>query len=355
MFKFSSLKAYPIETKNMQICGERSTAFYIKKPSLSIQILVFLASICVLSLIAYPQAAQTQEIKDAEISNMENRFRAIETQLVSIDNELKLLNQNLNTVTNDINRLKEEATSKGFLSNITGIFRRRRLSSRYTESQALADDIGELSKRRESLVNQIVTVSDILLDKAGSRMKELMATVRKANKNNDFASRDEAWKQLSYLWQLTEKTVEARNRHSPPTPGTERPIIYPSSLSNDPEELRLGAAIWRGEASSARTFATKLAKQIGDMGERKSVLEQAIEVSKEMQRRDEERGAIGVGVGTTHIPWGSDAASKKKIQDIEEEMRKLSIQKKEYEARAERFESQSRILEHRASQMDSNP
>lgn len=343
----------------MQICGERSTALHIfhgKGFNLSIQILIFLVSVCILSFVAYPETAQAQEIRDSEILNMENRLRTIETRLVSIDKELKSLNQKLNGITNEINLLKEEeASSKGFLSGITGIFRRRKLSGLYTESQSLADNISSLSKTREPLINQFVTISANLLDRSGSRMRELMTVVRRANQNNDFVTRDEAWRQLSYLWQLAEKTAETRDKYAPPTPGTERPIVYPSALSNDPDELRLGAAVWRDEAIAARAYMAKFDKQIDDLRKRKSVLEQAIEVSKEMQRRDEERGSIGVGVGTAHIPWGSDVASKKKIQDIEAEINKLLVQKKEYEARAERFESQSRILERRASQIDSNP
>lgn len=343
----------------MQICDERSATLRIfpnKGSNVFIQILIFLAGICILSFILNLQSSQAQEIKTIEILNLENRFRGIEVQLVSVDDKLKSLNQKLNTITNEINRLKdEEASSRGFLNSITGVFRRRRLSKLYTDSQALADDIKELNKRRDPLVNQLITTSDELIDKAGSRMRELMVIVRRANRINDFASRDEAWKQLSYLWQLAEKTAETRNKYAPPTPGAERRIVYPSALSNDPEELRLGAAIWRDQASAARTIAAKINKQILDLREKKAVLEQAIEVSKEMQRRDEERGAIGVGVGTTHIPWGSDAASKKKIQEIDEEISKLLIQKKEQEDKVERFESQSKILEHRANQIDSNP
>jgi archaellum component FlaC len=348
-----------LKAKNMQICKERIATLYIAygeySPKLKffLQILIFLVNICILSFVVYLQEAQTQE---PEIISLENRLRGIETQIVSTDTQLRQINERLNSVTNEINRLKEEeSSSKGFFSSITGIFRRGKLGKLYTESQTLADDIKDLNKKRDPLVNQLITLSDKLIDRTNTRMGELMASVRKSNQNSDFITRDEAWKQLSYLWQLAEKVTEIKNKYVPRTPGSERQITSPSLLSHDPEELRLGAAIWRDEAITARAYAARINEQISTLRKKKSVLEQAMEVSKEMQRRDEERGAIGVGTGTTNITWGSDVANKKKIREIDEEINRLQAQKKEFESKAERFEGQSKILERRADQIDENP
>lgn len=314
---------------------------------------IFIVSIQIITFMIYPQEARTQEITDPEILNLEGRLKEIEIKLVAMDGELKSLNEKLNTVTNEISRLKEnEAKSKGIFSGITGIFRRRKIGNLYTESQFLSDSIKALNKRREPLVGEFVALADRLIEKSNSRMTKLMETVRKANLSYDFTTRDNAWKQLSYLWQLGEKTTETRNEYVPQTIGSERAITSPSLLSNDPEELRLGAAIWKDEASAARAQAARLEEQIKNLQKKKFVLEQAMEVSKEMQRKDEERGAVGVGVGTTHILLGSDAATKRMISEIEDEIKKLLIQKQEYENKAERFEGQSRILEQKASQIE---
>ncbi|MBM3211957.1 hypothetical protein FJZ33_07050 [Candidatus Poribacteria bacterium] len=321
---------------------------YIRRQRVSVKVLIFLISIYILSSITFPQEAQTQE---TEIINLENQLIEIERQIVSNDRELRLLNEKLNSVTNEINRLKEEELqSKGFLSSIRGVFRRGRLGKLYTESQTLADDINALNKKREPLVNQTITLSNRLIDRSSRRMNELMTTVRRANQNNDFATRDEAWRQLSYLWQLIEKATDTRRRYAPQAPG---PIAVPSLLSNDPEELRLGAAIWKDEASTMRSYVARINEQISNLRRKKAVLEQAVEVSKEIQRRDEERGAVGVG--STNITWGNDAASKKKIKEIEAEINKLLAEKKEFESKAERYESQSKILEQRANQININP
>jgi hypothetical protein len=94
-----------------------------------------------------------------------------------------------------------------------------------------------------------------------------------------------------------------------------------------------------------------LGRDIEERQRTKLLLERGMELSKEMQRRDEERGAADVGP-TTHIPWASDMAAKRKISEIEEEISELSARKQMHEDNVESFESQSIRLEQRASQID---
>jgi len=296
---------------------------------------------------------------DREISDLEQRLKGIETQLVSIDKELRSLNERFNIVTNEKNRLtreliEERAKSKGLLSRITGVFgyRKQRKQERLmTELQDLADRINERQKTREPLVNRFVVLADELIYKSSRRITAVMEVVREANLNDNVAARDKAWEQLSVLWQLWERTRETRSKYAPTPPSSEQAATFPELLSNDPEELRLGAAILKDLATAARADAAELGRQIEDLQRTKLVLEQGLEVSREMQRRDEERGAVGVGA-TTHIPWGSDVAAERKIKEIEEKVGDFSIRKREYEENAESYQSQSIRLEQRASQID---
>ena len=77
-------------------------------------------------------------------------------------------------------------------------------------------------------------------------------------------------------------------------------------------------------------------------------MKRMIEMSERIQRSDEERNATGAV--TSQTPWGSN--DKSEINDIEEEIGKLMELKQQQDADAERFESQSKTLEQRASQMD---
>ena len=320
---------------------------------------IFLIGITILSSIICPQEVRAQEITDYEISVLEKQLNEIEARLVSLDEELQLLDEGFNKVTNEINKLKqelrlEEAKPKGILNRITGIFsyrKRGKLEKLLTDSQELADKISNRQKRREPLINEFVGLADELIDKSSLRMKVLMDVVRDADLRDDIEARDEAWKQVSVLWQLAERTTTARNKYAPRTFIPERVIALPSLLSDDPEELRLGAAIWKDEAMGARDDAAKLEREIEDLQQRKLLLEKGMEVASEMQRRDEERGAVGVGAATS-IPWVSDVAAEREIAEIEIMIAELSAKKQEYEDKAKRFESQSEILEQRASEID---
>jgi hypothetical protein len=318
--------------------------------------IIFLAVIQVLLSTFCPQAARTQEVTNDEISRLSQQLKGVEAKLVSIDKELQSLNEEFNAVTNEINRLKqeikeEEAKPKGLLRKITGIFgyrKRGRLENRLTESKNLSDKINDRRRKREPLVDECIALTDDLIDKTNLRMTVLTDIVRKANLNDEITVRDEAWKQVSTLWELAEKTREMRSKYAPSLFVSEQKIALPPLLSEDPEELRLWAAILKDEEAKARLKAAELERQIEDLQRKRLVLERMVELSKEIQRRDEERGANSVEPGTANIPW----ASEREIDEIKERIHELSEKKQEYEANAERFESQSSVLEQRASQID---
>ena len=324
--------------------------------------LVFFIGMQILLLTFCLQEARTQGVTDREISDLEQRLKGIETRLASVDRVLKSLNERFNAVTNEKNKLtqelmEEEAKPKGFLGRITGMFgyrnyrKRKKQEGLMTELQDLADRISEHQKKREPLVNEFVALADELIDKSSLRITSLMEVVREANLNDNVTVRDKAWEQLSALWQLREKTRETRSKYAPIPLSSERTTTFPELLSNDPEELRLGAAILKDLASKSRDKAAELAREIEERQRTKLLLERGMELSEEMQRRDEEKGAADVGP-TTHIPWASDMAAKRKISEIEKEISELSARKQMNEDNTESFESQSIRLEQRASQID---
>ena len=345
-----------------RVLGRRDTAREPRRDTACrVSTLVFLIGIQILSSILCLQEARTQEVIDHEISDLEQRLKGIETELASIDEELRSLNEKFNTVTNEKNKLtqeliEEKAKSKGFLNRITGIFgyrsyRKRKKQERLmTELQSLADKIREHQKRREPLVNEFVALADELIDKSSSRITYLMEVVREANLDDDVATRDKAWEQLSALWQLAERTRETRSKYAPIPLPSEQMITFPQVLSNDPEDLRLGAAILKDLADAARDDAAELERKIEGLERRKRMLERVMEVAKEKQRRDEEREAADIEA--TILPWGTDMAAERKINEIKEEIAKLSDKKQKYEDNAESFENQSIRLEQRASQID---
>lgn len=318
--------------------------------------LVFLIGIQILLSIFCLQEAQTQQVADPEISDLEGQLRGIETTLVSIDTSLRSLNERLNIVTNEKNELTQELIEekpKGFLDRIRSVFdyRKRRKQERLmTESQDLADRISELQKEREPLVNIFVALADELIRKCSLRITALMEVVRQADQDNDVTARDEAMRRVSSLWQLAEGTTALRDRYAPGTVGPERTIDYSALLSNNPEELRLVAAILKDYAAEASAKATQLEREIEKLQSRSSLLKRIVELSEEMQRRDEERGAAGIG--TANIPWSDDVATKREIEDINERIDELSDKKQGYQDNAESFERQSKELGERASQID---
>lgn len=321
------------------------------------RIIFFLIGVRILSVIFCFQDAHAQDVTEDEISELRQQLEQMGSELESIDKDLNTLNGRYNAVTAEKNRLtreliEEEAKPKGFFDRLKGLFSRTRAkqSKRMTESRELADEISDLTnKRREPLVKEFVALADGLIDKASALMATLMDAVRAADLRNDLTARNKAWQQVSGLWELANTTTAARNKYAQDIPSPEVTRTFPSLLSKDPDELRLGAAILKDWAVEAREEAMRLEVEIKKSQRKQRLLEEMVKVSEDMQRSDEERGATGVG--TAQIPWGSDVA-KREIEDIKAEITELLALKLQHEADAERFEGQSKALEQQASQLD---
>jgi hypothetical protein len=319
--------------------------------------ILFLIGAQILSFIFCLQGAHAQDVTEYEISELKQQLEQMGRELESIDEDLDALNDRYNTRTAEKNRLtrelmEEEAKPKGIIDRIKGIFSRTRArqSKLMTESRELADEISDLiNKRREPLVKEFVALADELIDKASALMATLMDAVREADLRNDLTARNKAWQRVSELWELANTTTATRNKYAQDILSPEVTRTFPSLLSKDPDELRLGAAILKDWAVEAREEAVRLEVEIKKSQRKQRLLEEMVKVSEDMQRSDEERGATGVG--TAQIPWGSDVA-KREIEDIKAEISGLLTLKQQHEADAERFESQSKALEQQASQLD---
>ena len=317
----------------------------------------FLIGVQILSIAFCSQNARAQDVTEDEISELRQRLEQMGRELELIDKDLNTLNNRYNAVTAEKNRLtqelmEEEAKPKGIFDRIKGVFSRKRgkQAKLMTESRELADRISNLiDKGRDPLVKQFVALADELIDKASALMATLMDVVREADLRNDLTARNEAWQRVSELWELANTTTAARNKYAQDIPSPEVTRTFPSLLSNDPDELRLGAAILKDWAVEAREEAARLEVEIKKFQRKQRLLEEMVKVSADMQRSDEERGATGVG--TAQIPWGSDVA-KREIEDIKAEITGLLALKLQHEADAERFEGQSKALEQRALQLD---
>jgi len=319
--------------------------------------ILFLMGAQILSFIFCLQIAHAQDVTEYEISELRQQLEQMGRELELIDKDLNALNDRYNSVTAEKNRLtqklmEEEAKPKGIIDRLKGLFSRTRASQSklMTESRELADAISDLiNKRREPLVKEFVALADELIDKASALMATLMDVVRETDLRNDLTARNKAWQQVSELWELANTTTAARNKYAQDIPSPEVTRTFPSLLSENPDELRLGAAILKDWAVEAREEAVRLEVEIKKLQRKQRLLEEMVKVSEDMQRSDEERGATGVG--TAQIPWGSDVA-KREIEDIKTEISGLLTLKQQHEADAERFENQSKALEQQASQLD---
>ena len=328
-----------------------------RKPCPLKKVAVLPISLLILSMILCVQKVQLQEITDREISELEQQLKATEAEVIQIDNELKPLTETFNSVTGEIDKLKQELREpKSGIGRIFGIFdyrKRGKLEQLYAQSQELADRISFLRKKRDPLIREFVTLADALIERSSLRITALLGLVREAIAANDTATRNRASKQVSALWQLAEKTTAARSKYAPAIPGQERVKLFTPPLSDDPIELRLSAAILKDEAKTARSEAARLRVEQEKLQLQERTRKLLLETWKEIQRSNEERESMSVQAGTTNIPWGfNESAIKKEISEIREKIDKLSARIREYEANAESFENQSKNLEQRASQIE---
>jgi len=304
---------------------------------------IFLAIAQILLSIIFPQEAQTQEITEHGISALKARLEHVKGKLASTDDSLTSLKKEFNLVINKRNLLEEEeANPKGFLSKLPGmgILRRRKLGGFYTRSQELADEMGSMEEERKSLVKEFISLADELIEKSSLRMIALMKTLREAALSDDTIAWQEVSKQWSYLWDLAERTREAKKKYAPDTP--ERRIEPPVSFSDDPKDLQLRAAALRDAAAAEWAKAAQLGDEIGELERKERHLKQQLELSKEIQRREEEREATGI---LSQIPWGSDAAIERDIEDIGKDIDKRKSRKREHEEKAQRYQRRAEQID----------
>ena len=300
----------------------------------------------VIFLIAFsifpPQEARAQEITAYEISRLATLLKTIEERLIYIDNEFASLKNELGLVTNELSQ--EEAKPKSFWRKlpVMGWLSARKRGKLFARSQELADEMSRLREERKPRIEEFTTVANKLIQKSSLRITVLA----EAFLRDDSTTREEAAKQiseLSELWALVERTRKARDKYAPetPVPGDEESL--PILLSEDPEDLKQWAAIWRDEAKRERDKAAKLGEKIKDLELQKDQREWFLEKSEDMRRITEERDITGVGIGDT--PWNNDIATEREIESIKEEIAKLKISKQEHEEKAKQHQQLAEEIE----------
>ncbi len=289
-----------------------------------------------------PQEARTQGITAYEISRLAARLKAIEEKLTSIDSEFTALKDELQRVTNELGH--EGTKPKSFWRKLPVVswLSTRKRGKLFSRSQELADRMSKLWEERKPRVKEFITVANKVIEKSSLRITALA----EAFLRDDSTTREEAAKQisdLSELWALVERAREARDKYAPETPTPAGVESLPTLLSDDPEDLRLWAAIWRDEAAREQDKTAKLREKIKDLELKKDQLEWFMEKSEEIQRRTEERDITGVGIGDT--PWNNDVATEREIESIKEEIAKLKTSEQEHEEKAKQHQQLAEEVE----------
>ncbi|MFC1716058.1 hypothetical protein ACFL6S_20475 [Candidatus Poribacteria bacterium] len=314
------------------------------KVRLSTKAMVFLIMAHILFLIFFPQKAQTQETTASEISNPAAQMEGVEGQLVSIDSKFASMKRELDSVNNRLSALRaEEERPKGFLKRVMGVFtsKRKKRGTLFSRSQELAGEMSKLQEQRKPLVGELIILADKIIEKSNLRITLLGEIFL----STDYATREEERKQLSELstlWGIAERARKAREKYAPDTIGPEDEWSFPTLFSDDPVELRLLAATLKDAAAEERRKADQLDKRIQRLELEVAELEYFLRVSEEMQRREEEREASGVGL--SHIPW-DEMTTEREIEDKKGQIDELKTRKQESEERAERYQRQAEEID----------
>ena len=321
-----------------------SNTAFDRRVCLSAKSVTFLIIVQILFLISFPQEAQTQETIAREISDLATRLGSVEEKLISIDNELASLKRERNIANSRLSALKaEEARPKGFWGSLPGMgtLRRRKIGRLFTRIQELADEMGGLQERRKPLIRQFVVLADQLIEQSSSRITIL----GEAFLGRDYATQEEAEKQLSELsalWGLVEKTRASKDKYTPGTIEPEDEWSFPTLLSDDPAELRLMAATLKDAAAEERDKVIRLDEQIQALELEVAQLEYLLRLSEEMRRRDEEREASGVGLSQ---PSWDEMETEREIESKREQMAVLKARRQESEEKARRFQQQAEQID----------
>lgn len=311
---------------------------------------IFLIAIQVLFFVFSPQKSQTQEVSTREISALAAQLEDVEGRLVSIDNRLVSLEREFNIVTDELYILrKEDEKPRGFLRKLLDMGRRKRkIGKLYTRSQELVNEIGKLQEERKPLVERLTILADEIIEKSSPRISLLGEIFL----NTDYVSREEEEKQLaelSTLWAIVEKARKAREKYALDTIEPEDEWDFSTLLSDDPAELKLFAATLRDAAAEEKVKADQLRRRIRDLELEVEQREELLRVSEEMQRRDEERAASGVGL--SHIKW-DETETEREIESRKNQITELEIRAQESDEKAGRFQQQAEQIDMKLREME---
>lgn len=314
--------------------SHKSNTAFVGKARLLAKVITALIVVQIL-FIFLPQEAQTQEITAQEISRLATLLDNVEEKLTSINSDLASMKMELRDVSVELVRIKEEdAKPKSVLLRLPGMgwFRRRKIGKLYTRSRELANEIRGQTVKLKPLKAEFIAVADELIEKANSRMTALA----EAFLGSGSMTQEEVARHLSELVELktlSKRTREARDKFAPESPAPVEEKSLPTLLSNDPEYLRLSAAILKDEAAEERNEAAKLREKIKTLEMQKSQLEWFLERSEEIRRRAEERDVTGAGIGD--ILGNDDVETEREIENIKRKLEELRVEEQKREEKAD--------------------
>lgn len=311
-----------------------------RKVCLSAQVVIFLVTLQVLLFIFPSYKAQAQGTAAQEISQLGTQLDGIVRQLISIDNKLTLLKKERDDVNSDMSVLKEEERKpRSFLRRVLGMGRRRREIGRlYTRSLELYEEMIELQVKRKPLIKKLVPLTDVIIEKSSSRITIL----GEAFGNTVSEEAERQLSELSTLWGIAGKARKARDKYAPETIKQEDEWSLPTLLPDDPAKLRLLAATLRDVAASERNNTAILSKQIRNLKQEVKQLESLLKVSRDLQRREEEREASGIGFSQ---PDWDEMETEREIESKKEQLAELEIRKQKSEEKAQRSQQQAEQIE----------
>lgn len=320
-----------------------SNAALGRKVRLFAQAVIFLVILQVLLFVFPSYKAQAQGTTAQEISQLAARLDGIARQLISIDNKLKLLEEELRAVTRYLGVLKEEEKKpRSFLRRILGMGRgRRKIGRLYTRSLELYDEMIGLRTKRKPLIKKLVPLTDVIIEKSSSRITILgEAFLSSSDTVSEEAERQLS--ELSTIWGIAERARKVREKYAPNTIKPEDEWSLPTLLTDDPAELRLLAATLRDVAASERDNIAELAERIQLLKQGVKQLEYLLKVSKDWQRREEEREASGIGFSQ---PSWDEMETERDIKSKKKELVKLEIRKQKSEEKAQRSQEQAEQID----------
>jgi len=312
-----------------------------RKVCLSAQVIIFLVTLQVLLFVFPSYKAQAQGTTAQEISQLATRLNDTAKQLISIDSKLKLLEEELRTVTRDLGVLKEEEKKpRSFLRRLLSN-RRRKIGRLFARSRELNDEMIGLQAKRKPLIKELVALADVIIEKSSSLIT-ILAEAFLSSGDTISEEAEQQLSELSTLWGMAERARKARDKYAPETIKPEDEWSLPTLLTDDPAELRLLAATLRDVAASERNNVAMLTGRIRILEQEVKQLEYLLKVSKDLQRREEEREASGIGFSQ---PQWDEMETEREIENNKEQLAELEIRKQKSEEKVRLSQEQAEQIE----------